>query len=564
MSELLVRNFQVTSLLDVLAALFSRGTHGQCAVRRLAQFIALTFALLCSVISHSAFGFVQQWQWKVTGISQTFESKQAALSYFRSQSNAMQHFTIEEFQGMNAGWVTYKYTAPRKDPIVKSDWVYHGGGSASYATEAEFVAVKQAGYAAQTHSACPQPVVTPDGEWANSQSWYGIPIQGYRPYRVTNRHSWSDTLAVCIQQNDMADVMYRRRDAGCPSSYSVISTAPHCHISGSITVSGHFLEQPNECGNVGNPCNVATGTKTQVESDYIGAGLALRRTYQSQTLESAHGLGVGWTHSYAHRLLFNGTTPSGLSRPSGNHEALRNVTTNHYISESGTGSQLKKAGTEWFLYLNSGNVEAYDSTGKLVRLVTAGGETTVLSYANGRLSTVIGPYGHTLQFIQDSGRYSYVIDPAGEFISFAYDAAGNLTQVTYPNGTSRSYNYENSAFPNHLTGVTDETGTRFATFDYDSIGRATLTKHAGHTDQYTLIYNSNSTIVTDPLGAVITYQFSTEDRARRIVSRSISGLTQSFTVPSYATDFQRRTTQEIDARGIVTRVTYDRDHLRKV
>ncbi|CAM9187122.1 unnamed protein product, partial [Phaeothamnion confervicola] len=34
------------------------------------------------------------------------------------------------------------------------------------------------------------------------------------------------------------------------------------------------------------------------------------------------------------------------------------------------------------------------------------------------------------------------------------------------------YLYENPAFPQALTGIVDESGQRFATFSYDSYGRA--------------------------------------------------------------------------------------------
>jgi len=57
--------------------------------------------------------------------------------------------------------------------------------------------------------------------------------------------------------------------------------------------------------------------------------------------------------------------------------------------------------------------------------------------------------------------------------------------VIYPDTTAdpndnpkRTYHYEDTRFPNHLTGVTDENGDRYSTFAYDAEGKAILTEHA--------------------------------------------------------------------------------------
>lgn len=61
-----------------------------------------------------------------------------------------------------------------------------------------------------------------------------------------------------------------------------------------------------------------------------------------------------------------------------------------------------------------------------------------------------------------------------------YDAPG--PGVEYPDGTAKIYHYERTDLPNHLTGIsfrdTSGTVTRYATYDYDTSGRTTLSQHA--------------------------------------------------------------------------------------
>ena len=88
-------------------------------------------------------------------------------------------------------------------------------------------------------------------------------------------------------------------------------------------------------------------------------------------------------------------------------------------------------------------------------------------------------------------------DPAGGIYQYSYDTTfGNLTGVTYPDGSTKSYSYNESAhtggtnLPQALTGITDQNGTRFATFKFDSRGRGTSTEHAGGVEKFTLSYAS--------------------------------------------------------------------------
>jgi RHS repeat-associated protein len=116
-------------------------------------------------------------------------------------------------------------------------------------------------------------------------------------------------------------------------------------------------------------------------------------------------------------------------------------------------------------------------------------------------------------------------DSVGNITRYGYDAQNNLVSVTYPDSTpaaltdnpkktyvyNESSNTANFGKPNLLTGVIDENGVRFATYKYDSQGRAISTEHAGGVEKYSLNFNANGyqTSVTDPRGTIRTTNFTT-------------------------------------------------------
>jgi len=95
--------------------------------------------------------------------------------------------------------------------------------------------------------------------------------------------------------------------------------------------------------------------------------------------------------------------------------------------------------------------------------------------------------------------------------------------VTYPDSSVRQYHYENATFKNALTGITDERGVRYATYGYDTEGRATLTEHAGGANRHTLNFVSTTTTFTDALGTSRTQTFQVIHGVYRLASQSQPG-----------------------------------------
>ncbi len=165
-------------------------------------------------------------------------------------------------------------------------------------------------------------------------------------------------------------------------------------------------------------------------------------------------------------------------------------------------------------YINENDeVERYDSIGNLVSITNHAGLVQTLQYkynnSQFKLSSVTDGFGRQLTFTYNiAGNLSAIGTPDGGNISYGYtnDGNSNLSTVTYSDGHSRQYVYENTAFVGALTGIIDENGNRFATWSYDSQGNAITSEHAVGIEKVTLSYPSLTTsIATDAGGASRTY-----------------------------------------------------------
>jgi YD repeat-containing protein len=280
------------------------------------------------------------------------------------------------------------------------------------------------------------------------------------------------------------------------------------------------------CSTVANPIHVGLGIKLQTERDYASSTLMFTRSYVGGAIDSPVAtLGTGWLHTYQSRLELVGGTlhvfrnngrafqfayapPTVIADP----DIADRITELVDANGARQGWQYHVAATD--------DEEQYDVTGRLVSLTTRAGRTTTLSYdPQGRLEVVTDPYGRTLRLTYDtSNRIATLTDPAGGVYTYGYDTSNNLVSVTYPDATpgdmtdnpTRLYHYEDTRFPNNLTGITDENGDRFATYTYDDLGRAVSSEHAGGAEKTTLTYdlvNLTST-VTDALNTTRTYTFT--------------------------------------------------------
>jgi YD repeat-containing protein len=117
---------------------------------------------------------------------------------------------------------------------------------------------------------------------------------------------------------------------------------------------------------------------------------------------------------------------------------------------------------------------------------------------------------------------------------------------------------------NALTGITDEEGVRYATYDYDSEGRAISSEHAGGVDDFSVTYNSDGTVTTtNALGKETTYTFDTILGTKYVVQVEGHASTHCAAANKFYTrDKMGAVERETDWNGNVTE--YERDSFGQV
>ena len=336
------------------------------------------------------------------------------------------------------------------------------------------------------------------------------------------------------------------------------------------------------CSLLGNPIDAASGQKVQSETDYSVGPLTYTRTYRSNTANPSAGhVAAGgsfgadtqagfFDFSQTTMLPYSACVPGFIkaTNPGGSTYSVGNcfpyigfgATSSQYAVATAGGRYIQFSGqpgaitekadvndrltqitvngtTEWQVNRDDDSTEIYSTSGARLQRTLRGGLVLTYTYSTsstpsniapwpGLLLTETDPFGHVLSFQYNAqGMVSQMTDPAGGVYQYVYDTYGNQTSVIYPDNSSKTYSYNESAdtgganLPSALTGITDESGVRYATFKYYAYlenAYATNTQHAGGVDSYTVTYDANayynnpitSAVIVDPLGASRTYNFS--------------------------------------------------------
>lgn len=378
----------------------------------------------------------------------------------------------------------------------------------------------------------------------NSQYWYAIGGAGtcspnnYGPgqygsaalvytrpvYVCPTGQNWKLTWATCVRPDCRADQVRN------------VSTGV-CLIKPEAKEHGPAPE--DLC--VGNPINAGTGGKYQFQEIYTGTpsrNLNYSISYVSRTgtdtSSPKFSHGPYWQSSFDIQLQFlfeetdTSTTGPALvaaRRASGKLLQFSRQMDGTYLPDNDVSEKLihifdqDGVSDRWILLNFQTNTveeyfpeEKYGSVfaGKFRSLSTLSSSyqssliPDVFSPPNGFTygTRVTGGYPKRLTIGYDvQGRVNAVTDPSGGVIQFSYDGVSRLTSITWQDGATRTFLYEDVRFVGNLTGIIDENGARFATWAYDSLGRATSSEHAGGAERVMLDYGISSTTVTDSLGA---------------------------------------------------------------
>jgi YD repeat-containing protein len=306
---------------------------------------------------------------------------------------------------------------------------------------------------------------------------------------------------------------------------------------------------PPCCPTAGNPIHPGTGNKAQHETDLVAAvpgGLSFTRTYNTGRLSPlTAAFGGYWQHNYSRKIV---AAPSGAAAAAYYKQDGRVIpfvlVAGAWVAPADVADvlvELKDANgmrTGWkYAVAANDDVETYDGSGNPVSILHRGGLSTAFVHSDGTngassgnggfvldaagnstgvvlekglLLKVRDHFGRTLLFGYDArSRIVKVTDAASGTIRYAYGPRSELLSATYQDSKQRQYLYNeqvhtgNAFFPNHLTGIVDENGDRFATFAYDTFGRAIKSTHhagANEVDSHTVSYNGEQSTVTDPRG----------------------------------------------------------------
>ena len=218
---------------------------------------------------------------------------------------------------------------------------------------------------------------------------------------------------------------------------------------------------------------------------------------------------------FLNRFTWNGTIATPV-----------NGSTTDSVSQTSSGTWIWKRAVD-------GLLEVYDPTGLLLQRVSLNGDVDSFAYSDsstpaatapapGYLVSVTEQFGRKLSFTYDSvGHLASMTDPNNRTTTYTYSdgtAGAPMTSVSYPDGTSRQYVWNetaqisnpSAAAPQLLTGIVDELGVRYATFGYNGLYAAS-TQHAGGVDKYTITAFApyQTAAISDPLNASREYDYST-------------------------------------------------------
>ncbi|MDP3652021.1 MAG: DUF6531 domain-containing protein, partial [Rhodoferax sp.] len=276
----------------------------------------------------------------------------------------------------------------------------------------------------------------------------------------------------------------------------------------------------------GKPIIPATGEKRYTEPDYAGTGphsLSLTRSFRSRwstglapAFASTTGLGQAWSHNHAANFSISGPTSARIEYGNGSTQGLSwDAATGAWNASAGTSSLVPTTTPVVGHLLTRSEDDSrwqFDATGKILSVTQRNGWVTRYSYnSTGQLSTVTNHFGRSLQFTYNAaGQLSTATTPDGQTIRYTFDSASRLNSVVYPGNVSKTYLYEDSRWPQSVTGIIDERAMRLATVAYDALGRAVESGYAGGADNYKVSYPASAdapTTVTDPLGTTRNYSY---------------------------------------------------------
>jgi len=312
---------------------------------------------------------------------------------------------------------------------------------------------------------------------------------------------------------------------------------------------------------VGDPINVLTGNYTGQETDLefktiFDKGFSFYRTYRSR-INVDSPIGYGWTHNY--NIIMEHLGPDMARayqiRDESNHIHYfeDNNGDNIYMGAMSSKGYIREENDGTFTWYRSNGIQyIFNSSRQLISKKDGLNNTQTLTYdMNNRLSTVLDQAtGRSIEFYYNEvGRIDHLSGPItaaipdGILVRYQYDTKGNLTRITYADGSGLEYRYQDTYDAHNLTEKRNLSGEFLASWQYDYYDKAF--KNITRDGKGALItYGSfgDQAVVTDGQGGKKTYTFSIINGRKMITAVSQTGSCSSCSADAvrYVYDTQRR------------------------
>lgn len=447
--------------------------------------------------------------------------------------------------------VTYVYQA-RPRPPVTSAWSYRGAGTPSSTkiySEEESTALVLADHQ-QKYPDCGFQSIEVEEDWKLFGSALLLPATYTRILKLEATNPNRCTRIWRSQQ-------WKERSVSCPEHMGW--NGKEC-VAQSVATTSSSAIPCDKCNLRANPVSVVSGGKVQREGDVSLGWIEIYRTLSS-SYQTEGGMGGYWTHNLNMRKYGDASSMAGVVYPGG---SVVSFLSREAID--GSGARLRTDGSDSVLSLEDG-LYRFNGSGRLYRIDRFAGDTVNIAFDDrNRIARVVHSSGRSVEFDYAGGvgagesDLAHIQDKDGPLVTYGYDEQRRLVSATYRDGSARHYLYEHPIYNYALTGIEDETGTRYATYGYNADGLATSSEHAGAAQNATFEYQSDgSTIHSNALGATERFTFTPAAPYRKIASITTQAGTESWEyAPSTGngSDFRRRVKSHTHRSGRVDLYSY--------
>ncbi|WP_447786436.1 RHS repeat-associated core domain-containing protein [Stenotrophomonas bentonitica] len=445
--------------------------------------------------------------------------------------------------------MTYNYEARPRSPET-GEWYYWAVGLGEIVHSVEESTARVLADHQAKYPLCGFQSIEVEEDWRIFASALGLPRTYTRILKMAATNPKQCSPIWRTQQ-------WKQRDVGCPEYMAW--NAKEC-VAHTIAATSSTTIPCDECDLRGNPVSVASGSKVQRETDLSLGWFEFYRTLNS-SYQTEGGLGGYWTHNFNMRRYGDASSRAAVVYATGGVVSFQSGQ-----AIDGSGATLRTNGGDTILSQGDG-LYRFNSSGRLYRVERFAGDTLDIEFDDRkRIARVKNSSGRSVDFGYSEGfgagesKLAYIKDQDGPLVAYGYDEVSRLVTTTYRDGSERHYLYENPTYPYALTGIEDETGSRYATYAYNEDGLAISSEHAGAVQRTDFQYlPDGSTLHTNALGAVERVTFTPADPYRKIASSTTLAGTESWQYAPYsgtASDFRRRVKSHTHRNGRIDLYTY--------